>query len=678
LATKFDYAEEIGLLRRAVAEPVPQLIVVEFDTLARLETALAELIALNPARAHVLQPFDFEKDTANGLLHLAGEKLRAAAGAPPPLLVLQGPNRIETAAGAPASERFWKGMNLAREAWDALGAQILLCMEAWSHRQALQHADHLLSWAAMKIYLVGSMERPATVDRTALSAGLFGDYRVTPELARERWGELQKGLEQARERGEPGEGFLQRFFIPLLEAALSAGDLVLARKTRDAAHEHGQFPDEDMPRWHELNLGLALAGNESSLANDHAYQLLDLAEKHGNERVRERALNAVNNQALLIAKTAQFQLAEPLFRKSLELAEKNYGPEHPSVAVSLNNLAQLLRDTNRLAEAEPLMRQALAIDEKSYGPEHPNIAVRLNNLASLLKETNRLVEAEPMMRQALAIGEKSYGPEHPSVALRLSNLASLLQATNRLAEAEPMKRRALAIDEKSYGPEHPSVAIGLNNLASLLQDTDRLEEAEPLMCRALAIDEKSYGPEHPTVASDLNNLAQLLQATDRLTEAEPLMRRALTIDEKSYGPEHPTVAIALNNLAQLLRATNRLAEAEPLMRQALAIDEKSYGPEHPSVAIDLNNLAQLLQATNRQVEAEPLMHRVLAIFLKFTRNTGYPHPHLPSAFENYRRLLEELSFTPDQISQRLTEVGKDAGYDEKSFQQLMKQLFTAS
>ena len=163
------------------------------------------------------------------------------------------------------------------------------------------------------------------------------------------------------------------------------------------------------------------------------------------------------------------------------------------------------------------------------------------------------------------------------------------------------------------------------------------------MRRALAIDEKSYGPDYPNVARDLNNLALLLQATNRLGEAEPLMKRALAIDEKSYGPDHPRVAIDLNNLAQLLQATNRLGEAEPLMKRALAIDEKSYGPDHPDVARHLNNLATLLQDANRLGEAEPLMKRVLVILLKFTHETGHPHPHLRDALHNYCRLAKRRS-----------------------------------
>ena len=124
----------------------------------------------------------------------------------------------------------------------------------------------------------------------------------------------------------------------------------------------------------------------------------------------------------------------------------------------MNQLGLYLRMRSQHDEAERLYRRSLAIDERSYGPDHPNVARHLNNLASLLQATNRLGEAEPMMRRALAIDERSYGLDHPNVAIDLNSLAGLLRVTNRLSEAVSLHRRALAIDERSYGPDHPLVA----------------------------------------------------------------------------------------------------------------------------------------------------------------------------------------------------------------------------
>jgi tetratricopeptide (TPR) repeat protein len=276
--------------------------------------------------------------------------------------------------------------------------------------------------------------------------------------------------------------------------------------------------------------------------------------------IPEPTVRLMNQLGLLLNKKALHVEAEPLMRRALSIDEKNFGPEHPRVAIELSNLAELLRATNRHVEAEPLLRRALAIGEESRGPDHPDFAIRLNNLAQLLQDTDRLDEAEPLMRRALAIDEKNFGPDHPRVATELNNLAELLKATNRLVEAEPLIRRALALGEKSFGPDHPTVAIRLINLASLLQITNRLDEAEPLMRHALAIDEKSFGPDHPEVATDLISLASLLQATNRLDEAEPLTHRAIAIRvefTRRTRHRHPHLDAAFANYAGLLAAMGK-------------------------------------------------------------------------------------------------------------------------
>ncbi len=373
----------------------------------------------------------------------------------------------------------------------------------------------------------------------------------------------------------------------------------------------------------------------------------------------------LNQVGLKLHHLANWTKAEPLMRRALAIDEKNFGPDHPIVAIRLSNLAGLLQDTNRMHKAELLIRRALEIGEKNFGPDHPTVALRLNNLATLLQDTNRLNEAEPLMRRALKIDEKSLDPNHPNIANDLHNLAWLLKETNRMEEAEPLMRRALGIDEKSLGPDHPKVAGNLNNLAQLLQATNRMAEAEPLMRRALEIDVKSFGPDHPDVARDLNNLARLLEDTNRMEEAEPLMRRALEIDVKSFGPNHPMVAIRFSNLAHLLQATNRMDEAEPLMRRALEIDEKSFGPDHPIVANRLNNLAQLLKATKRMDEAEPLMRRGLSILFQFTRATGYTHPNLKGGIDNYVALLEAMGIAKEDILGKLKELAPDFSWGKK-------------
>ena len=68
----------------------------------------------------------------------------------------------------------------------------------------------------------------------------------------------------------------------------------------------------------------------------------------------------------------------------------------------------------RYAEAEPLFRRSLAIREKQLGADHPHVATSLNNLADLYQAMGRYAEAEPLYRRSLEIREKQLGATTPT------------------------------------------------------------------------------------------------------------------------------------------------------------------------------------------------------------------------------------------------------------------------
>jgi CHAT domain-containing protein len=347
---------------------------------------------------------------------------------------------------------------------------------------------------------------------------------------------------------------------------------------------------------------------------------------------------ALSNLAGLYNIQGRYGDAEPLYKRALAIADKTLGPNNPTVGIRLNNIAELYKAEGGYAEAEPLLRRSLAIVEKAFGPDHPTVGTSLNNLAELYRAEGRYAEAEPLSKRALTIAEKALGPDHPNVAGRLANLAGLYQDQGRYREAEPLMKRALALAEKTLGPEHPDFAIQLRNLALLYQSEGRFGEAEPLMKRALEIREKTLGTEHPEVGKSLNDLAALYDAQGRYSEAEPLIKRALAIAEKAFGPNHPTVGVRLNNLAALYRDQGRYAEAEPLMKRALAIDEKSLGSDHPNLAAAFNDLAGLYRTQGRYREAEPLLKRAVAIEEKAV---GTDHPGVSNYLNNLAGLYRD-------------------------------------
>jgi tetratricopeptide (TPR) repeat protein len=446
------------------------------------------------------------------------------------------------------------------------------------------------------------------------------------------------------------------------------GILNLANDSLRAAVETAFVPDEDRRDQMRLRLADDFAQQPiSSRSCDELPWLLFQTESY--QRLRHCLLDIdrflqINQRDAEELRRYWVDLGEEstmggLYLASFERWSKLAYLDENRVSNAANELGLFLKDSRLFAEAEPLIRTALDIDTKNFGPNHPFIAIRLSDLAGVLESMNQLDEVEELYRRALVISEQSFGPEDPKVALCLSHLSRFLLRTNQLYEAEKLMRRGLAIAEKNLGPDHPNVAVRLSNLAGLLQRTNRPAQAEPLLRRTVAICESSFGPDHPNVAAALDSLASVLHETNQGAEVESLLHRALVIDEKHYGPEHTAVARDLNNLAGWLESTDRLAEAEPLYRRAQIILEKNLGVDHPDVGTILNNLAQVLKKMNRLAEAEPVSLRAVQIFLDLTRATQQLDPRLQMAINNYGRLLEATGRSLAQIDDALGEIAPD-------------------
>ncbi|MGA8615192.1 MAG: CHAT domain-containing tetratricopeptide repeat protein, partial [Xanthobacteraceae bacterium] len=216
---------------------------------------------------------------------------------------------------------------------------------------------------------------------------------------------------------------------------------------------------------------------------------------------------------------------------------------------ALNNLAMLYDKQGRHAEAEPLYKRSLAIREKAFGPDDFYVAESLNYLALLYDHQSRYAEAEPLYKRSVAIYEKTLGPDHRAVAMTLNNLAMHYDHQSRYAEAEPLYKRALAIREKVLGPDHPDVATVLNNLAELYNDQDRYVDALPLVLRTISSKSaKTWGAVLPGLFG-----AQ----ADKLISADEAIDNGLNVVQRA---SQTAASEALNALAVRFSAGNdRLA-----------------------------------------------------------------------------------------------------------------------
>ncbi len=316
-------------------------------------------------------------------------------------------------------------------------------------------------------------------------------------------------------------------------------------------------------------------------------QLAWLASEHPLERAM-----LDNGLGLIRRAMGEYDEAERLHLRALELRERTLGRDHPQVGSSLNNLANVYKTKGNLDEAQRLYERARAIWEEALGPDHPQVAHCINNLALLHGQRAEYPEAIALYQRVFEIREQTLEPDHPDHAQGMSNLASVYAVLGDPDRAIPLYVRANAIWEQALGPEHPDLAIGLYNLAGMLMMTGAYEESRRIHERALAIRERAFGPDHIAVAASLGGLAAVREATKSYAEATRLQERALTIRERALGPDHPDVAVTLTDLCIARAGAGACEEAVQLCERALTIREGALGPDHPEVAQTVHSLAR--------------------------------------------------------------------------------------
>ena len=178
--------------------------------------------------------------------------------------------------------------------------------------------------------------------------------------------------------------------------------------------------------------------------------------------------------------------AEKLLTAAVREAESD-GEDSPRLADALANLAEILRAQARYTEAEPLYRRSIAVAEACLGPRDPSLTRPLNGLALVYRAQGLYEAAEPLCRRGLEIADESDGGGDTATLSLLTNLVAIYLAQGRYADAEPLYRRMVALKEKVLGPEHPDFAGSLGNYAALVRKTKGAEAAAPLEARAASI-----------------------------------------------------------------------------------------------------------------------------------------------------------------------------------------------
>lgn len=247
-----------------------------------------------------------------------------------------------------------------------------------------------------------------------------------------------------------------------------------------------------------------LSQTQQALADGNTQQFNQLLDQMETQATNTNKVTAeVNYQRCQIAEDEfRYRQAFTFCQQAVRLA-----PDRTDYLSELADLAHALGDYNKAIE---YYEQALAGYLKNYGEDHPDVAISRNNLGATWDALGEYEKAIGYYEQALASDLATYGEDHPDVAIDHNNLGMAWLALGEYEKAIVYLEKALASDLKTYGEDHPQVATYYNNLGGAWHALGEYERANDYLALALAGFEKVMGANHPSTRGVRANYQQLL------------------------------------------------------------------------------------------------------------------------------------------------------------------------
>jgi len=326
-----------------------------------------------------------------------------------------------------------------------------------------------------------------------------------------------------------------------------------------------------------------------------------------------------NNFALVMKETGDWNSAEQLSVKVMDMRQKLLGTEHPDTCISMEGLAITYWSQGRWNEAEKLHVQVMEMRKKLLGAENPDTLKSMVNLAGTYWSQERWDEAEQLGVQVMDIMMKLLGEEHQDTLTVMSILASTYRRQGRWNEAEQLEVQVMERRKKLLGAEHPDTLISMGNLATTYIYQGRWNEAEQLHVQVMKMRKKLLGAEHPDTLRSMGNLARTYYKQERWNEAEQLEVQVMDMRKKLLGTEHPDTLISMENLGRTYLNQGRWNEAEQLEVQVMDMKKKLLGAEHPDTLTSMEILAETYYNQGKLNEAEKLRLEVMNIRKRMER-----------------------------------------------------------
>jgi tetratricopeptide (TPR) repeat protein len=171
-------------------------------------------------------------------------------------------------------------------------------------------------------------------------------------------------------------------------------------------------------------------------------ELMELAAAMGDTRSAKLGV-VVHNHALWKRGRKEFDDAERLARRAVELHLQINGPDHPETGYGYHYLGRCLKSKGGLAGAEDAFRRSLSVFEKNYEQHH--------QIPSVLSDLKVILQQQGKTDEAVALDSKYHHILYPSSAAEPTpspEPAALSSVRTVLEEARSSYRRIAELEDR--------------------------------------------------------------------------------------------------------------------------------------------------------------------------------------------------------------------------------------
>ena len=154
---------------------------------------------------------------------------------------------------------------------------------------------------------------------------------------------------------------------------------------------------------------------------------------------------AVHNVALIHQRLRDYDVAEKLYQRALDIFRAHGAAAKASYMNTLRNLTNIYRDRGELERAARALEEVIAFQTTLRGSEAPAVARAISDLGVIYHHQGRLEEAVDQHVQALTTLRTALGTQHTDVAAVLHNLGHAHRARKDLPAAEAALGESVAI-----------------------------------------------------------------------------------------------------------------------------------------------------------------------------------------------------------------------------------------